>query len=152
MENNNNRPPFPQANDLEKIINIINVPSPTTILNDDELGVYLDGITSRQARYYIAAAKFLGILDSNKSFSQEGEKLRKMNPYMQKVELIRIVLSNPVFGTVFLSEKILGITLSRQDIAEIIENEYPDYCDAIYLRRAQTVRTWTNWINDQFAK
>ena len=69
---------------------------------------------------------------------------------MQRVELIRIVISNTVFGTVFLSEKILGMTLSRQDIAEIIEKEYPEYCEAIYLRRAQTVRSWVNWINEQF--
>lgn len=150
MENINKKPPFPQANDLKKIVQIINVPDSDKILNDDELGGYLDGITSRQARYYIAAAKFLGILDSNKHFSEDGEKLRKMNEYMQRVELIRIVLSNTVFGTVFLSEKILGMTLSRQDIAEIIEKEYPEYCEAIYLRRAQTVRSWVNWINEQF--
>lgn len=151
MENNNKRPPFPQANDLEKIVQIINVPDSIKILNDNELGGYLDGITSRQARYYIAAAKYLGILDSNKHFSEEGVKFRKMNAYMQRVELIRLVLSDAVFGTVFLSEKILGITLSRQDIAEIIEKEYPEYCETIYLRRAQTVRSWVNWINEQFA-
>ena len=149
---NNNKPPFPQANDLEKIVKIINIPIPEKILNDDLLGEYLDGITSRQARYYIAASKFLGILDSSKHFSEEGEKLRKMNTYMQKVELIRIVLSDIVFGTVFLSEKVLGMTLSREDIAEIIEREYPDYCEAIYLRRAQTVISWIAWINNQFAK
>ena len=150
MESNNKKPPFPQANDLEKIIKIINVPDTDIILNDDRLGEYLDGITSRQARYYIAAAKFLSILDINKHFSEEGEKLRGMNEYMQRVELVRIVLANTVFGTVFLSEKILGITLSRQDIAEIIEKEYPEYCEAIYLRRAQTVISWVNWINEQF--
>ena len=66
MEGNNKRPPFPQANDLEKIVQIINVPNEDTVLNDDALGSYLDGITSRQARYYIAAAKYLGILDANK--------------------------------------------------------------------------------------
>ena len=149
---NSSRPPFPQANDLEKIVKIINVPIPEKILNDDELGAYLDGITSRQARYYIAAAKFLGILDASKAFTLEGLKLRNMNTYMQRVELIRIVLSDTVFGTVYLSQKILGMTLSRQDIAEIIEKEYPDYCDAIYLRRAQTVISWVNWIDDQFIK
>jgi hypothetical protein len=149
---NNNRPPFPQANDLEKIVKIINIPMPEKILNDDLLGEYLDGITSRQARYYIAAAKFLGILDPDKHFSITGEQLRNMNTYMQKVELVRIVLSDKVFGTVFLSEKIMGMTLSREDIAEIIEKEHPNYCEAIYLRRAQTVISWINWINNQFAK
>lgn len=152
MELNNKKPPFPQANDLEKVLKIINVPDPERILNDDALGEYLDGITSRQARYYIAAAKYLGVLDSSKHLSKQGEKLRGMNSYMQKVEFVRIVLSDVVFGTVFLSEKVLGMTLSREDIAEIVEKEYPDYCEAIYLRRAQTVRSWVNWIEEQFAK
>ena len=150
MEENNKRPPFPQANDLEKVIQIINVPNEDTILNDEALGVYLDGITSRQARYYIAAAKYLGILDANKCFTESGKKLRGMNTYLQKIELIRTVLSDPVFGTVFVSEKVLGMTFSREDIAEIIEKDHPDYCDAIYLRRAQTVKSWINWINEQF--
>ena len=150
MGEENKRPPFPQANDLEKIIQIINVPDENTILNDDDLGMYLDGITSRQARYYIAAAKYLGILDHNKAFSENGVKLRNMNTYMQRVELIRIVLSDVVFGTAFYTERVLGMTLSKEDIGEIIEKEYPDYCAAIYPRRAQTVRSWLNWINEQF--
>ena len=150
MEGNNKRPPFPQANDLEKVVQIINVPDEDKILNDDELGAYLDGITSRQARYYIAASKYLGVLDEHKRFTEIGLKLRGMNTYMQKVELIRMVLSDIVFGTVFVTEKVLGMTLSRDDIAEIIEKEYPDYCDAIYLRRAQTVQSWISWVNQQF--
>lgn len=152
MGEENKRPPFPQANDLEKVIQIINVPDENTILNDDDLGVYLDGITSRQARYYIAAAKYLGILDQDKHFSPIGAKLRNMNTYMQRVELIRIVLSDVVFGTAFYTEKVLGMTLSKEDIGDIIEKEYPDYCEAIYPRRAQTVRSWLNWVNEQFTQ
>ena len=150
MEENNKRPPFPQANDLEKVVQIINVPNEETVLNDDALGAYLDGITSRQARYYIAAAKYLGILDANKHFTEIGNKLRSMNTYMQRVEIIRLVLSDEVFGTVFITEKVLGMKLSREDVAEIIEKAYPDYCDAIYPRRAQTVTSWISWINAQF--
>ena len=104
MEESNKRPPFPQANDLEKIVQIINIPDVVTILNDDALGLYLDGITSRQARYYIAAAKYLGILKTDKSFSDIGCNLRAMNAYMQRVELIRIVLSDVIFGTAFYTE------------------------------------------------
>lgn len=150
MDEKDKRPPFPQANDLEKVVQIINVPDPQTVLNDDDLGVYLDGITSRQARYYIAAAKYLGILTPEKMFSESGEKLRNMNTYMQRVELIRIVLSDVIFGTAFYTEKVLGMTLSKEDIIDIIKKEYPDYCDIIYPRRAQTVRSWLNWINAQW--
>lgn len=150
MEEEIKKPPFPQANDLAKVVQIINVPDEGIVCNDDDLGAYLEGITSRQARYYIAAARYLGILDSEKRFTDLGVKLRGMNTYMQKVEIIRIVLSDVVFGTVFYTEKVLGMTLSKADIAEIIEKEYPDYCDAIYPRRAQTVRSWLSWISDQF--
>ena len=151
MVEDNKRPPFPQANDLEKVLKIINVSNPDIILNDDSLAAQLDGIASRQARYYIAAAKYLGILDQDKNFSEIGNKLRCMNTYMQKVELIRIVLSDIVFGTVFYTEKVLGMTMTKEDIIDIIKKEYPEYCEAIYPRRAQTVQSWLNWVKSQFA-
>ena len=102
--------------------------------------------------YYIAAAKYLDILDQSKHFSALGNKLRTMNTYMQRVELIRLVLSDVVFGTVFYAEKVLGMEMSKEDIAEIIKKEYPEYCEAIYPRRAQTVQSWLNWVKSQFIK
>ena len=36
--------------------------------------------------------------------------------------------------------------MDKSDIDEIIEQENPGYTDVIYLRRAQTVLSWMEWI------
>ena len=144
----NNKVPFPQANDFNKIVKMLYVPNEDIFLNDDTLGEYLDGITSRQARYYISAAKYIGILDSDKHFSPLGIKIRNLNEYLQKIELARLLLSDSVFGRVYITEKVLGMSLDKVDIADIIKEENPGYCEAIYLRRAQTVTRWLKWLKD----
>ena len=141
-----NKIPFPQANDFEKIIKLLQISDEEVLLNDDALGEYLDGISSRQARYYIAAAKYIGLVDSEKRFSKLGRKIKNLNEYLQKIELIRLLLSDPVFGKVYITEKVMHLSLDTADIAEIIEQEHPGYCEAIYLRRTQTVKKWLGWV------
>ena len=148
MEILENKVPFPQANDFEKIVKIIAIQDEAIILNDETLGTYLDGISSRQARYYIAAAKYLGILDTNKRFTDIGIKIRGLNEYLQKVELARLLLSDPVFGRVYITERVLCMTLDKSDIVDIIKEENPGYCEAIYYRRAQTVTSWLQWLKN----
>jgi hypothetical protein len=39
-----------------------------------------------------------------------------------------------------------------ETVADIIKRHYPDYSDAIYLRRAQTVVSWIDWIINKLNK
>lgn len=146
MENLDYVAPFPQANDFEKVIRIIEVPDESIVYDDNELGEYLGGLTDRQARYYIAAAKYLGVLSKDKHFTLLGQKIRAKNPSMQKIELARLLLGDPVFGKVYISEKVFKITLEKADVAELIEEIMPGYSEAIYLRRAQKAIGWVQWL------
>ncbi len=69
-----------------------------------------------------------------------------MDDITLKAELIRTLFSDPVVGRVYILQKVLGFSMDKTDIAEIIEQENPGYTDVIYLRRAQTVLSWMEWI------
>ena len=141
--------PFPQANDLDKIMLLINVENEEYLFDDAVLGEKLGSISDRQARYYITGARYLDIIDEDRHFTTFGMFLRKNNESRQIIELIRRILLDPIFGMVFLSEKQMGIKYTKYDIAEMIAKERPGYADEIYIRRGQTVKTWVLWINKQ---
>lgn len=141
--------PFPQANDLSKLMQLINVEKEEELYDDSSLGIRLGGLSNRQARYYAAAARYLNILDEERHFTSFGTFLRKKNESRQIIELIRRILMDSIFGIVFLSEKQMKIEFTKYDIAEMIEKEWPGYSKDIYIRRGQTVKTWISWINKQ---
>lgn len=140
--------PFPQADDFEKIVTIVNI-SDSNALNDSvKLSQTLGGITDRQVAYYLSAATFLGLIVSDKGqkkFAQKCLEIRNMNSYLQTAELISLILQNPVFSKVYSYTIVIGIQ-EVEDIKEVIKEYYPQYSDAIYERRAQTVSSWINWI------
>lgn len=140
--------PFPQADDFEKIVTIVNI-SDSNALNDSvKLSQTLGGITDRQVAYYLSAATFLGLIESDKGqkkFAQKCLEIRNMNSYLQTAELISLILQNPVFSKVYSYTIVIGIQ-EVEDIKEVIKEYYPQYSDAIYERRAQTVSSWINWI------
>ena len=140
--------PFPQADDFEKIVTIVNI-SDSNALNDSvKLSQTLGGITDRQVAYYLSAATFLGLIESEKGqkkFTPKCLEIRNMNSYLQTAELISLILQNPVFSKVYSYTIVIGIQ-EVEDIKEVIKEYYPQYSDAIYERRAQTVSSWINWI------
>lgn len=145
----NNKVPFPQADDFEKIISIINVDDKGKIKNKEALSAYLDGITPRQVQYYISAAMYLGIINKEKEFSEEGNYLRSLNNARQIIECIRLIVSKPIFGTVYFSEKYLHIKYNRCDIEELMKKETNINNIEVIHRRAQTVFKWIDWINNK---
>ncbi len=140
--------PFPQADDIEKIIKLIGVSNESDLLDSDYLSIFLDDIGSRQVSYYLNAAAYLGIISKERLFTERGLKLRNSDSFSRIQELIRIILSDEIFGTVFIYQHMTNTKLTNRDIREVIQKYYSDYSDAIYLRRAQTVSKWVDWINN----
>ena len=141
--------PFPQADDFEKIISVINADKPQYFNDNLYLSSILENVTERQVSYYLSACMYLGLIDKNRSFTEQGIKIRSLSSYRQTVEIIRILLSDSIFGTVYITEKTLGVKLDKNDVIEIIKIEYPSYSEEIYNRRYQTVRKWVNWIESK---
>jgi len=139
--------PFPQADDFTKIFKIINIVNPIDIKNVKSMKIVLGGITERQVQYYITAVMYLGLLNSKKEFTILGDEIRKQNEYSQKIAICRLIVSDPIFGEVYFSEKILGCKLEREDIISIMKKHVIFNSEEIYKRRSQTVFKWIEWIN-----
>lgn len=144
--------PFPQADDFEKIVFILNISNEEDLNNIFKMKVLLGNISDRQVSYYLSAASFLGLLvttNGKKYFSLYATRLRKQNSYMQIAELISLVLQNPIFNKVYIFSILFG-KQEVEDVATIIKTYYPLYSDAICFRRSQTVLSWVKWIVEKF--
>lgn len=143
----NSKAPFPQANDLSKVISVLNIPEESQLINYPYMRVYLGDISDRQVDYYISACIYLGLVDKDKNFTDDGIHLRTLVGIEQIAELSRIIVSDKVFGTVYFQEKMLGIHLEKEDVVEIMKDLVDLESNAVYERRSSTVLSWINWIN-----
>ncbi len=140
---------FPQADDLDKIIKIIYVDK--NQINSDFLKNFLNLGTSRQIDYYLSACKFLDILDTNKEFTQFGERLRMVSKETMFNLLVKKIVSKDVFGECFFNSLRNKILINRDDIAQLILTltEIDNY--SVAYRRAQTVLSWLRHIFNEYA-
>lgn len=142
-----NNIPFPQADDFEKIMLIINV-ADEDLLNDTQyMRKYLKNITGRQVSYFLSAAMYLDIIDKNKTFTKLGKKLRMISGHnMQKVEIINVLLDDEIIRYAYTYERIQHIPLNNDYIAKMIHEKYPSYSLETCKRRGQTVKGWVEWM------
>ena len=138
--------PFPQANDINKVIKIINIEHEDNLKDYGYMCMYLGDITSRQVDYYISACTYLNLINPNKEFTSLGGELRELTGLEQSVRLAQIIVSDVVFGEVYFMQKFLGIEMSVEDVAERMKKHVTFDSEAMYLRRASTVCSWLRWI------
>lgn len=140
--------PFPQADDFDKIIQILHFSNEEDLNDTIKISSRLGGISDRQVSYYVSAAMFLGFVEvtnGKRVFSKHAIAIKNMNTYMQNVEIISTILLNPVFNKTYVYSVLFG-QQEPSVVADILNQYYPDYSDAIYKRRAQTVISWVNWV------
>ncbi|MDO4466429.1 MAG: hypothetical protein Q4C49_05410 [Bacillota bacterium] len=152
MENQNKKFPFPQADDFSKIILLINLDDEKKLSDKELLGKYLGDIVERQVMYYISACQYLGLINENKEYTELGNKIRQYDSMRQNIELAKLIVKDDIFGTVFFYQQMLGVSLEKSEIINIMR-EYIDLSkDGIYKRRSQTVVKWVEWITENLNK
>lgn len=144
--------PFPQANDFNKIVLILNIPQEKQLVDYAFLKSYLPGVkTDRQVDYYLSAAKYLGLINQNKRFTEIGNSLREKTGADQLVNLVGIILNIKVFSDVYYSYLIKKEFPAHKEIENKIREEQPGYSDSTYFRRTKTVESWVRWIIEKSA-
>ena len=138
---------FPQADNIERIFQIINITEDNDLKSEAAMTVILNDISGRQVRYYINAAQFLGILDKDKSFTKFGNELRSSNLFEQKIKVAQRIMAEPTFSEVYFTELVLGSKLEKEEVVAIMKKNVVLCSDSLYRRRAQTVMRWVEWIN-----
>ena len=136
--------PFPQANDVEKIISIIRTEEQK--LSDNDFLMNMLNVTQRQINYYLSASVFLGILDSKRHFTELGHSLINKGNEGLIIALSQIIISKPVFCEVFFNKLFNGEYLSIEEISQMITINYELDNVEVADRRASTVKKWVSWI------
>lgn len=144
MEERNNVP-FPQANDFEKIIKLLEV-------NEEKLkdNAYLKELlnlgTDRQISYYLSACEFLGLI-FKRHFTEVAKELKSVSNDTKVLKLSQLIVSMPVFGEVFFMRYYYNSNLSIDEISQMISILYKIDNYEVCKRRASTVIKWLSWID-----
>src|SRR5208337_5121273 len=151
--------PYPQANDLDKVIDIITNFHSAFLSNKPAIAEFFD-FDKRQGDYYANAGYYLGLLkripDSIEfDLTRDGKYIAKSeNRSRRNLLLLRQMLKRPSFHEIvqlFESNSRDLTTLSIDTLASIIQ-QYIELNDTTARRRASTVMSWLKWmeINMEF--
>ncbi len=146
------RIPFPQANTMGRLINLLwqlngaagGQLSPNQIMR-------LQSFTDRQVNYYTDAGRYLGLIEKlpNGSYqlSQNGHTLLAKPQQDLLLELVRLILSHRVFYDAFQLYHSTGILPAQSTVANLIQPVRSELrSNDTRMRRASTVLRWLEWI------
>lgn len=142
--------PFPQADDFEKVINVLELTN-SGINTKEDFADYFS-FRPRQSDYYFNAAKYLGLLFKEHGIIQlteNGNKLVNSSRTDRHKALIKSILKHKVFYDCYQE-----MNSSNYDIEKIIEimsaNSVLEKGSGNTIkRRAQTIISWCIWIKEK---
>lgn len=146
--------PFPQANSMERLINLLQLLGEGALKKQDITEEY--AFNERQTNYYTDAGRYLGFIyksrdtDKNVEFSLTplARQLLEMGYKERQLLIVRQILKHQVFNQVLKRHLESGEMPDLWTIIEIMKesNLYHVEKDSTYGRRASTVMGWVNWI------
>ena len=135
--------PFPQANDLEKVVRL--VMAGEEALNDRALAQTIIGVTTeRQVVYYLSALKFLNYLTHKNELTEKAKELRK-DEILLRENIFEQLLHNELFLKPFEQSK----ESDKPDIGMIkslLNESNKDLSESTLNRRASTIKAWVTWM------
>jgi len=139
--------PFPQANDMRKVIDVIDAVG-NGIHTRERITEYYE-FAPRQSSYYGDAARYLGFLDVWRDgyvLSGTGDAFVGAAAAERIAMMACAMLKRPVFRDAV--EEMLGIggVPPAERIAGMIERRRPDLRGTTVPRRAGTVARWLEWL------
>ena len=142
-----NSVPFPQANDFEKIIKLLEV-NEDKLKDNDYLKELLSLGTDRQISYYLSACEFLGLI-LKRQFTEVAKELKSVSNDIRVLKLSQLIVSMPVFGEVFFMRYYYNSNPRIDEISQMISILYKIDNYEVCKRRASTVIKWLSWIDEQ---
>lgn len=146
--------PFPQANSMSRIINLIELLCERPMTKDDITSKY--AFDNRQTNYYADAGRYLGLIDKSRDFEKNvifqlstlGQHIIKL-PYKERqLAIVTQILQHKVFRETLKLSLQCGETPGANTIVQIMKAAelYHVEADSTYYRRSSTIIGWINWI------
>jgi hypothetical protein len=153
--------PYPQANDIDKVIDIVTNFHSAGLSNKSAIAEFFD-FDERQGDYYLNAGYYLGLLkripqSTEFSLTKEGEyTARSKNRSRRNLLLLMQMLKRPSFNETLkiFDDGNRDLTLLNVDVIWPIIQKHVELNETTAKRRASTVMSWIRWVNDamEFAK
>ncbi|CAM3249003.1 type II restriction enzyme [Sporolactobacillus spathodeae] len=144
--------PFPQADNFLRCLNLISFLSEGEKTREDIAAFF--GFDPRQSDYYFNALKYLGYANKDvagkRILTAKGQQINKIKDLKKgKLMIIEDILQHKVFKTALIKSLEQGEVISKeqakylivQDTGLSVDSDTPN-------RRASTVRSWINWIEN----
>lgn len=150
VESEPDKIPYPQANDLDKVVDLISSVKQGYTTKSDLAGVF--DFDERQGDYYGNAGRYLGLIDkSNSNFilTRLGDEFLAIKSASQRTEFIlQQLFKRPTFRSMFklIAEKKIGIDSIPNEVIASFIGKYTNLTGSTPPRRASTVRSWLNWV------
>ena len=139
----NNTIPFPQANDINKVITLVQAGD--EIISDKERAKDIIEVgTIRQVSYYLSALQYLKYLGRDKKLTSHAIELKDSRDKLTN-DIYQQLLNDRLFGAAYKEFE----NTKKVDVKWVVENlkrENTKLSDATINRRASTIRSWVEWM------
>lgn len=146
--------PFPQANSMLRLINLIELLNDKPMTKQDITFEY--AFDERQTNYYTDAGRYLNLID--KGYDEEGNimfQLSSRGNYIMSLEykerqlaIAAQILQHKAFHETLRLHLHYGEMPSTNNVVQIMKqsNLYHVEADSTFFRRSSTITGWINWI------
>lgn len=151
------REPFPQADNFARVVNLLELLAERPMSPEEISSVY--SFDPRQASYYSAAARYLGLAERaalRHTLSERGRRIMGLPLRERKLALAGAILEHAVFREALRAAFASGDAADippRSVIVRIMRDAAPGGVagESTFTRRASTVRGWLNWLKGLLA-
>lgn len=139
----NNSIPFPQANDINKVITLVQAGD--EIIGDKEKAKeVIDVGTPRQVSYYLSALQYLKYLGQNKKLTERALGLKESRAKLV-MDIYNQLLGDKLFGKAYHIFKKIG-KVNVDEVTRDLKIENHKLSESTLRRRASTIRSWVEWM------
>lgn len=144
---NEHNVPFPQADDVRKIIDTIFAVA-NGFQTTKTIASYYE-FDERQSGYYGNAAKYLGLLESENGLfklSEKGDRYISSTKEDRRLMMVREMMNSPTVNALYKETINTGEIPDLIHIAQTILNHREELNRTTASRRARTMKKWLEWL------
>lgn len=139
----NNSIPFPQANDINKVIALVQA-GDEIIKNKEKAKEVINVGTPRQVSYYLSALQYLKYLGQNKKLTERALKLQNSKSELVS-DIYNQLLEDKLFGKAYHDFKVTG-KVNIDKVTSDLKKENQRLSESTLRRRASTISSWVEWM------
>ncbi len=139
----NNSSPVPQANDINKVIDLVRAGN-DAISDREKAQKVIRVKTSRQVSYYLAALKYLKYLSADKKLTPEALELKDSRAKLVS-NIYKKLLDDNLFGVAYRKFKEQG-QVDIEEVFKDLRKKNRKLSDSTLMRRASTICSWVEWM------